>query len=299
MEQFLGSSSPILRELAKNHLAFDKLQSQKYPKLGEAVVVAVVNQKGGVGKTTTAVNLAAALAIGGLKVCLIDSDPQGNASTALNIPHDFGTPSIYEVILGSAELIEVVQDCGLIENLVVCPATIDLAGAEVELVGEDNPGYFLKEAVERFLDVRKDIDIVVIDCPPSLGLLTVNALVAADLFIVPVQAEYYALEGLKHLLGTVDRLRVGMNKDLWGPLLLLTMVDRRTKLSSDVAAEARKYFPTQVFSTDIPRSVRISEAPGYSQTVVTYEPKGAGAIAYRQVATELVARIFERQGTND
>lgn len=298
MEQFLDSSSPILKELAQNYVAFDKLKSQEYPRLRDAVVVAVVNQKGGVGKTTTAVNLAAALAIGGLKVCLLDSDPQGNASTALNIPHDFGTPSIYEVLLGSAELTEVVQPCPDIANLEVCPATIDLAGAEVELAGEDSPGFFLKESVDRFLNVRRDLDIVVIDCPPSLGLLTVNALVAADLFIVPVQAEYYALEGLKQLLGTVDRLRVSFNKGLWGPLLLLTMVDGRTRLSAEVAAETRKFFPTQVFSAEIPRSVRISEAPSYSQTVVTYDPKGSGAISYRKVATELVARIVERQGTN-
>lgn len=209
MGQLSESSSPLMDELERNYSALRELQHHSFSKLDSTVVIAVANQKGGVGKTTTAVNLAAALALGGLRVVVIDSDPQGNASTALGIDHGVGTPSTYEVLLGTASFGEVLRECPDIPGLLVSPATIDLAGAEVELVDEPGRARFLQEALADFLS-SSDVedgqrpDVVLIDCPPSLGLLTVNAFVAASELLIPVQAEYYALEGLSLLWSTVD-----------------------------------------------------------------------------------------------
>ena len=252
-------------------------------------VFVIANQKGGVGKTTTTVNLAAGLANGGLRVLVIDLDPQGNASTALGIPHGGGTPSTYEVLLGEVDLANALVQCEEVPGIFVCPATIDLAGAEVELVDEAQRAHLLKFAISDLIEDENEnqFDLVLIDCPPSLGMLTLNALVAATGMIIPVQAEYYALEGLSLLLKTIGRIQNDLNPDLQAPFILMTMMDGRTKLSSEVANEVRTHFGEAVFDTDIPRSVRISEAPSYGETVITYDERGTGAIAYRKVAAEL------------
>lgn len=306
MDEFSDSGSPIGRQLMKNYRTYDSLDGTTLPKPTGMPVMVVVNQKGGVGKTTTTVNLAAALALGGLKVLVIDIDPQGNASTALGVPHGSGTVSTYEVILGEANLQDAVVPCPDVTGLMVCPATVDLAGAEVELIDEPDRARLLSYALQDWItDVSRETisspaaggefipDIVLVDCPPSLGLLTLNAFVAATGMIVPVQAEYYALEGLSQLLKTTGRIRAELNPALKDPLLLLTMVDQRTKLSAEVAAEVRNHFAGSVFDVDIPRGVRIAEAPSYGQTVITYDEKGAGALAYRKVAKELAQRLSE------
>ena len=289
MKQDVGKSSPLADQLAKNYSEFAAMDGSQLPKPQGTPILVVANQKGGVGKTTTAVNLAAALAVGGLRVLVIDSDPQGNASTALGIPHGGGTPSTYEVLLGEVDLAKTLVQCEEVPGIFVCPATIDLAGAEVELVDEAQRAHLLKFAISDLLEDGNDnqFDLVLIDCPPSLGMLTLNALVAATGMIVPVQAEYYALEGLSLLLKTIGRIQNDLNPDLQAPFILMTMMDGRTKLSSEVANEVRTHFGEAVFNTDIPRSVRISEAPSYGETVITYDERGTGAIAYRKVAAEL------------
>ncbi|WP_051125760.1 ParA family protein [Schaalia vaccimaxillae] len=253
-------------------------------------VIAVANQKGGVGKTTSAVNIAAGLAMGGLKVVVIDADAQGNASSALSIEHGSGTPSTYDVLIGGTPLAEVLLDCPDIEGLQVCPATIDLSGAEIELVDISRREFLLADAVREFLAVHRDIDVVLIDCPPSLGLVTLNVMVAAHEVMIPIQTEYYALEGLSQLWNTIERIK-SLNPDLHVSTMLLTMSDRRTKLSEEVENEVRQHFPDLTMKTVIPRSVRISEAPSYGQTVVTYDPRSTGAIAYRKAALELSLRL--------
>lgn len=251
-------------------------------------VITVANQKGGVGKTTSAVNMAAAIARSGRSVLLIDLDPQGNASTALGAEHREGTTSIYEVLMGEATLIDVLQPCPEIEGLWTAPATIDLAGAEIELVAQVAREYRLARALEATLK-QQDFDYVFLDCPPSLGLLTLNGLVAAKEVLLPIQCEYYALEGLSQLLRTIDMVRTHLNPSLVVGAILLTMYDGRTRLASQVATEVRTHFGTQVLDTVIPRSVRVSEAPSYSQTVMTYEPTSPGAIAYQEAADQLMA----------
>ncbi len=286
-----GNSSPLMEELAHNQQTLRELEGKLLPRPSRPVVIAVANQKGGVGKTTTAVNVAAALALGGLRVAVIDSDPQGNASTALGIPHTQGTRSTYEVLLGESSLREAFRPCPDIPGLVVCPATIDLAGAEVELVDEPERATFLREAVDELLVSPDRPDIVLIDCPPSLGLLTLNAFVASDGLLIPVQAEYYALEGLSFLWRTVERIRDELNPGLQQLMIVVTMIDGRTRLSAEVASEVREHFPEQVLNATVPRSVRVSEAPSYAQTVLTYEPRGTGSVAYRLVAHEMANRL--------
>jgi chromosome partitioning protein len=260
-------------------------------------VMTIANQKGGVGKTTTAVNIAAALAIRGLKVLVIDLDPQGNASTALSVEHRSGTPSVYEVLIGEISLAEAAAVSDQSENLYCVPATIDLAGAEIELVSMENRESRLKEALSSEALDQLQPDYVFIDCPPSLGLLTVNAMVAADEVFIPIQCEYYALEGLGQLLHNIELVQQHLNPRLSVSTILLTMYDGRTKLADQVTNEVRSHFGDTVLKTVIPRSVKVSEAPGYGQTVLAYDPGSRGAMSYLDAAKELAERGAE-QGAN-
>ncbi len=256
-------------------------------------VIAVANQKGGVGKTTTTVNIAAALALSGKSVLVVDLDPQGNASTALGIEHAEGTPNVYDVLTGEQPFKTIVKECPDISGLSGAPATIDLAGAEIELVVGDGREYRLRRAIDGYLatlDARgATCDYVLIDCPPSLGLLTLNGLVAAREVLLPIQCEYYALEGLSQLLRTVNMVSSHLNPDLLVSAIVLTMYDGRTRLASQVVHEVRTHFGERVLDTVVPRSVRVSEAPSYGQTVLTYDANSPGSLAYREVAEQLDA----------
>jgi chromosome partitioning protein len=258
-------------------------------------VFVVANQKGGVGKTTSTVNLAAGLTQLGQRVLVIDLDPQGNASTALNIEHHRGVASTYDALVDATPLADIAQQCPDVAGLYVVPATIDLAGAEIELVSVVAREGRLKKAIYAHPGVgtaatagEERFDYVLIDCPPSLGLLTLNALVAAEEMLIPIQAEYYALEGLGQLLNTVEMVKAHLNQDLAVSTILITMYDARTRLAAGVAAEVRGHFGDQVLKTSIPRSVRVSEAPSYGQTVITYDPASPGALSYLEAAREMV-----------
>lgn len=264
--------------------------SYQLPRPMRRRVLTVANQKGGVGKTTSTVNIAAGLALHGLRVLVVDLDPQGNASTALSVEHRSGTPSVYEVLLGEIALGEAVQVCPHTDNLLVVPATIDLAGAEIELVSMVARESRLKEALAPEIIDQLDVDYVLIDCPPSLGLLTVNALVAAAEVFIPIQCEYYALEGLGQLLSNIELVRQHLNPTLTISTILLTMYDGRTKLADQVTNEVREHFGDLVLRTVIPRSVKVSEAPGYGQTVLTYDPGSRGAMSYVDAAREIAMR---------
>ncbi|WP_238348470.1 ParA family protein [Ornithinimicrobium pratense] len=251
-------------------------------------IITVSNQKGGVGKTTTAVNVAAAMALDGLRVLVIDMDPQGNASTALSIPHTSGTAGIYDVIIDGIPLSEVVQPCPHVPGLLCAPATIDLAGAEIELVPLVARENRLRRALEVYLSEQdQPLDLVIIDCPPSLGLLTVNAFVAAREVLIPIQCEYYALEGLSQLMKNVELIQQHLNAGLRISTILLTMYDGRTRLAADVADQVREYFGERVLRTVVPRSVRVSEAPSHGETVMTHDPGSAGALSYAEAAAEM------------
>jgi chromosome partitioning protein len=245
----------------------------------------IANQKGGVGKTTTAVNLAASLAQHGSRVLVIDLDPQGNASTALDMDHRSGVPSVYDVLVEERPLADIVRPAAEMPGLFCAPATIDLAGAEIELVPMVARELRLAKALRAF--DASQLDYVFVDCPPSLGLLTVNALVAAEEVLLPIQCEYYALEGVQQLLNTAELVRVNFNPDLHISTVLLTMYDGRTRLAADVAEDVRAHFAESVLSTIIPRSVRVSEAPSRGQSVISYDPGSSGAIAYTAAAKEL------------
>ena len=285
-------ATPLAAE-AQEHvdLARRVQATAQLPKPAETRVFVVANQKGGVGKTTTAVNVAAALATKGLRVLVIDLDPQGNASTALNIDHAEGTPGVYEALVDGTDLDELVRPCPDLPGLTVLPASIDLAGAEIELVSLVARETRLDKALQAYLDDCEDagdrIDYVLIDCPPSLGLLTVNALVAGREVLIPIQCEYYALEGLGQLVRNIDLVQRHLNPRLEITTILLTMFDARTRLSSGVADEVRKFFGTKVLRTAIPRSVRISEAPSYQQTILTYDATSSGALSYLEAAREI------------
>ncbi|QWF80480.1 ParA family protein [Amycolatopsis sp. CA-230715] len=257
-------------------------------------VLTVANQKGGVGKTTSAVNLAAALAVHGLRTLVIDLDPQGNASTALNVEHRSGTPSVYEVLLGEVSLAEAAAVSEQSPNLLCVPATIDLAGSEIELVSMSSRESRLKEALSAEAFDELGVDYVFIDCPPSLGLLTVNAMVAAQEVLIPIQCEYYALEGLGQLLSNIELVQQHLNPTLAVSTILLTMYDGRTKLADQVTQEVRNHFGDVVLKTVIPRSVKVSEAPGYGQTVLAYDPGSRGAMSYMDAAKEVAERGAEK-----
>lgn len=246
----------------------------------------VANQKGGVGKTTTTVNIAAALSMGGLKVLVIDLDPQGNASTALGVEHR-NSLGIYEVLMGSAKAENVIQKVAGFPSLDAIPSNTSLAQAEINLVSMVAREARLKDALA---EIKESYDYIFIDCPPSLGLLTVNAFAAATEVLIPIQCEYYALEGLSQLLETYKIVKQRLNPDLTLSTIVLTMFDSRTKLANDVVANVRAHFPRELIDIPIPRAVRLSEAPSYSQTVMTYDPSSNGAIAYMQVAREIAER---------
>lgn len=288
-------SSPLASQLASEHKRRERLSGRKLPRPTTTRYMTVSNQKGGVGKTTTTVNLAAALAIAGLNVLVIDIDPQGNASTALGIEHHADVDSIYDVLINDLALSDVVATCPNIDNLTVAPATIHLAGAEIELVSLVAREQRLRRALDQYAKYREEngmdrLDYVFIDCPPSLGLLTVNAFVAAREVLIPIQCEYYALEGLSQLLKNIEMIQKHLNADLTVSTILLTMYDGRTNLAAQVASEVREHFPDQVLQALIPRSVRISEAPSYQQTVITYDSSSTGALSYLEAAAEIAER---------
>jgi chromosome partitioning protein len=257
------------------------------PRPSRRRIITVANQKGGVGKTTTTVNIAAALALHGLRVLVVDLDPQGNASTALGIDHHADIPSVYDLLIEGKTLSDVAVPVDEIAGLSCIPATIDLAGAEIELVSLVARESRLQRALA---EVGDDIDYVLIDCPPSLGLLTVNALVAGEEVLIPIQCEYYALEGLGQLLSNIELVKSHLNPGLHVSTILLTMYDARTRLASQVADDVRLHFGPTVLRTVIPRSVRVSEAPSYGQTVMTYDPASSGALCYLDAAREIAER---------
>ena len=264
---------------------------QDWPRPETCRILTIANQKGGVGKTTTAVNLAAGLAMNGSRVLVVDLDPQGNASTALDVEHRSGTLSVYNVLVDGRPLADVIRPVNGFPQLFCAPATIDLAGSEIELVPLVARESRLARAVTAY--DASALDYIFIDCPPSLGLLTVNALVAAPEVLIPIQCEYYALEGLEQLLRTVDLVKSHLNPGLKVSTILLTMYDSRTRLASQVADEVRGHFGDLVLSSVIPRSVRVSEAPSYGQPVMTYDPGSSGALAYLEAAREMAFRNTE------
>jgi len=291
----MDDSSPIARELAHETRRRERLLGRELPKPENTRIFTVSNQKGGVGKTTTTVNIAAALAAAGLNVLVIDIDPQGNASTALGVEHHADVDSIYDVLINDFPLADVVAPCPDINNLICAPATIHLAGAEIELVSLVAREQRLRRAIDVYAKARakngeERLDYIFIDCPPSLGLLTVNAFCAAGEVLIPIQCEYYALEGLSQLLKNIEMIQKHLNADLEVSTILLTMYDGRTNLAAQVAAEVRQHFPDQVLGAVVPRSVRISEAPSYQQTVMTYDPSSSGALSYLEAAAEIAER---------
>ncbi len=288
---FSLDDAPLARELADLTARRRALDVVDVRLTGETRVFTVSNQKGGVGKTTTAVNVAAALAAVGARVLVIDLDPQGNASTALGVPHTADVPSVYDVLIDDFPLADIVQQSPESPNLFCAPSTIHLAGAEIELVSQVAREHRLKTALEDYLrDLQPRLDFVIIDCPPSLGLLTINAFTAADEVMIPIQCEYYALEGLSQLLGSVRMIQKHLNPQLHVSTILLTMYDGRTRLAQQVAEEVRSHFAEQVLRTVIPRSVRVSEAPSFGQTVIAYDGHSAGAVAYKEAAVEIIQR---------
>lgn len=283
--------TPIAREAAQAVRVMN-VRKEQWPRPPKTRIMTVANQKGGVGKTTSTVNLAAAMALHGLRVLVIDLDPQGNASTALGIEHSVGTASIYDVLLSGQTIGDVTAQADLAPTMFCIPATLDLAGADIELTAQVAREHRLDRAITEYLTRAGDQapDYIFIDCPPSLGLLTLNALVAGREVLIPIQCEYYALEGLAQLLKTVELVRAHLNPILTVTTVLLTMYDSRTRLAEQVAEEVRKHFNELVLAPVIPRNVRVSEAPGYGQTVMTYDAGSRGAIGYLQAAHEIALR---------
>ena len=283
--------TPLAREIATNNARIHAVNAATVKTPAQTRIFTISNQKGGVGKTTTAVNLAAALAQKGLRVLVIDLDPQGNASTALGINHHSGIKGIYEVLTEGVDLASVIYKSPVMENLYCVPASIDLAGAELEIFAgydQNERNYRLRNALRTFAETSSNkLDYIFIDCPPSLGLLTVNAWSAATEVLIPIQCEYYALEGLSQLLRNIGLIQQHLNPQLVLSTILLTMYDSRTNLSAQVADDVREHFPDKVLTAVIPRSVRVSEAPSYQQPVITYDKTSPGTIAYLEAAVEL------------
>ena len=284
-------STPLARELAEITRRRQALAADRLPFPPKTRIFTVANQKGGVGKTTTTVNLAAALARSGARVLVIDLDPQGNASTALGVEHRADTVSVYDVMINDESMISAVQKSPEFETLYCLPATIHLAGAEIELVSLVAREQRLRTALETFLnEVPEMFHYVFIDCPPSLGLLTINAFVAAREVLIPIQCEYYALEGLSQLLSNIQLIERHLNPKLVVSTILLTMYDSRTNLANQVVQDVRDHFPDQALQTVIPRSVRISEAPSYGQSVISFDGGSPGSLSYLEAAAEIAHR---------
>src|SRR5829696_8147270 len=285
--------SPIAMEALRATRVLHAADQDPFPAPSRIRVITIANQKGGVGKTTSTVNLGVALALYGLRTLVIDLDPQGNASTALGVEHTVGTPSIYDALVGDSSLGDVVHPTTADPKLLCVPATIDLAGAEIELVSVVAREHRLRRAIEAYvhaLPAEQRPHYVLIDCPPSLGLLTLNALVAGDEVLIPIQCEYYALEGLGQLLNNIELVRAHLNPGIAVRTILLTMYDGRTKLADQVADEVRNHFGDLVLPAVIPRNVRVSEAPGYGQSVLTYDPGSRGSTSYVEAAREFAER---------
>lgn len=290
-EGVYDETTPLAREVAEITRRRLALSGAPLPLPAATRVFTVSNQKGGVGKTTTTVNLAAALARSGARVLVIDLDPQGNASTALGVEHRAETPSVYDVIVGDSPLADVVQKSPEFDALYCVPATIHLAGAEIELVSLVAREQRLRTALDAYLAASDHpFHYVFIDCPPSLGLLTINAFVAAREVLIPIQCEYYALEGLSQLLNSIQLIERHLNPQLRVSTILLTMYDSRTNLANQVVQDVREHFPDQVLDTVIPRSVRISEAPSYGQSVISYDEGSPGSLSYLEAAAEIARR---------
>lgn len=288
---FGDSNRSLGAEMAETTSRYEQLRNVSFPKPDATRFIAVANQKGGVGKTSTTVNIAAALAQAGAHILVIDMDPQGNASTAFGIRHNSGEPSVYDILEGRLGISEVKQRCESFESLEVVPSSIDLSGAELEVASMEGRTYLLKHALDAFLE-RSDehYDYIFVDCPPSLGLLVINAMCAVNEMLIPIQAEYYALEGLGQLINTIGLVQEHYNPVLLVSTMLVTMFDRRTLLSREVFEEVKKHYPNIVLKTTIPRTVKISEAPSFGQTVIGYDPRGIGAVAYVEAALEIARR---------
>jgi chromosome partitioning protein len=291
------ADTPIGAEAERAVRLLHNAKGRQLPRPPRQRIFTIANQKGGVGKTTTAVNVAAALALQGLRTLVIDLDPQGNASTALGIEHRPGTPSSYEVLIGEMTLGEALQQSAYNERLYCVPATIDLAGAEIELVSMVAREGRLRNALASLQEY--DFDYVFIDCPPSLGLLTINALVAAPEVLIPIQCEYYALEGVGQLLRNIEMVKAHLNPNLDVTTVVLTMYDGRTKLADQVAEDVRAHFGAKVLRTVIPRSVKVSEAPGYGMTILEYDPGSRGAMSYLDASREIAERAHTRTNLGD
>ncbi|KQW05165.1 chromosome partitioning protein [Leifsonia sp. Root4] len=286
-----ATHAPLAEEVATLTRRRQAIAELTLPLPEKTRVLTISNQKGGVGKTTTAVNLAAALARLGAKVLVIDLDPQGNASTALGVEHRADVPSIYNVIIEDLPLSSVVQKSPEEGKLYCVPANIHLAGAEIELVSLVAREQRLRRALDLHIaEMTAPYDYVFIDCPPSLGLLTINAFVAASEVLIPIQCEYYALEGLSQLLKNIEMIEKHLNPELRVSTILLTMYDSRTNLANQVAQDVRDHFPQQVLGTIIPRSVRVSEAPSYGQSVISYDTNSTGSLSYQEAAAEMARR---------
>lgn len=291
---FGDTSASMGSELLNLSKRASKVDSLDFSKPLKTRLIAVANQKGGVGKTTTAVNIASSLANKGLSILLIDMDPQGNASTALGIEHGEGAQSVYDVLEGRLSLHDAKSTSQYFASLDVVPASIDLSGAEMELATLENRNNLLNTAIKQLLAESPDrYDYVIIDCAPSLGLLVLNALCAVREVLIPIQAEYYALEGLGQLLRTIGLVQRSFNPSLIVSTMLITMYDRRTLLSKEVFDEIQQHYSGIVLNTTIPRSVKISEAPSFGQSIISYDPRGAGAIAYEEAAYEINSRSPE------
>ena len=289
MEEQEWDDTPIAAE-AQRAAQILTPHALKLPRPERPRRLAISNQKGGVGKTTTTVNLAAGLARNGLKILVVDLDPQGNASTALGVEHREGTVSSYELLLGACTPEQVIQRSTANGNMFCIPATIDLAAVEIELVSKVRREYRLRDALSPEFIKEAGFDYVFVDCPPSLGLLTTNALNAVEEVLIPIQCEYYALEGVNQLLKYITMVQHQLNPQLHISAILLTMFDGRTKLAEEVSADVRNTFGALVLRNRIPRSVKVSEAPGFGQTVLDYDPGSRGSMAYMDAAKELANR---------